>query len=130
MPTYKVTHETTAKPDAATLPAGAKVEEISPFPVLVTAHGRTLRVKDVTSSDVFAATVKFVAPSGEHQGIALTESQTREIAQALTKAADAARDARTERAKTARRAEVDRQVREFLRAPLSPFEYRSDPFRF
>ncbi|RSM66615.1 hypothetical protein DMH03_05800 [Amycolatopsis sp. WAC 01376] len=138
MATHKVTYETTDKPDPKALPTGAKVEQISPFPAVVTAHRRTLRVNRVVASDENAATIKITAEGGEAKGLPLTEAQAREIGETLIKAADIAARERVERekAEAARKAEanrlaarrnaayMDRLYRE-LRAPqyVNPFRF-------
>lgn len=139
MATHKVTYETTDKPDTAKLPKGAKVETISPFPALVSAHRRTLRVNRVADNDMHAATVKIAADNGEFKGLPLTEAQAREIGEALTKAADLAASERVAREKAAaakvaqdKRAAEARRLAEYLRAPLyrDPYPRLVDPFRF
>lgn len=142
MATHKVTYETTDKPDTAKLPKGATVETVSPFPALVSAHRRTLRVNRVADNDLNAATVKITTENGECKGLPLTEAEAREIGEALIKAAELAATERTAREKTAAaKAEKDRKARqavearrlaEYLRAPLyrDPYPRLVDPFRF
>ncbi|RSN58856.1 hypothetical protein DMH01_22880 [Amycolatopsis sp. WAC 04182] len=139
MATHKVTYETTDKPDTATLPKGAKVETVSPFPAVVTAHRRTLRVNRVEANDEHAATIKITADgTGDAKGLPLTEAQAREIGETLIKAADMAASERAarEKAEEARKAEsrrltarrnaayMDALYRE-LRAPqyVNPFRF-------
>ncbi|MEV6908071.1 hypothetical protein [Amycolatopsis sp. NPDC051071] len=138
MATHKVTYETTDKPDPKALPTGAKVEQISPFPAVVTAHRRTLRVNRVVASDENAATIKITAEGCDAKGLPLTEAQAREIGETLIKAADIAASERTarEKAEETRKAEsrrlaarrnaayMDHLYRE-LRAPqyVNPFRF-------
>lgn len=136
MATHKVTYETTDKPDTAKLPPGAKVEEVSPFPAVVTAHRRTLRVNRVEGFDANAATVKITADNGESKGLPLTEDQAREIGETLVKAADQAADqAAAERAKREKAAKARKLADERMAAArgadrlLSSLGYR-DPFPY
>jgi len=129
MATHKVTYETTDKPDAATLPPGARVEQISPYPAVATAHRRTLRVNRVKGCEGNAATVKITADTGESKGLPLTEDQARDIGETLVKAADEYAAERVKREKEAK-------MREFMAATVvaerrltstgygDPFPYR------
>jgi hypothetical protein len=139
MATHKVTYETTTKPDPKALPTGARVEEISPFPAVVTAHRRTLKVNRVEGNDMHAATVKISADTGESKGLPLTEDQAREIGETLIKAADKAAAGRVEREKAAKARKLDEERKAAARrvAPLldglfygTPRPYREYPFRF
>ncbi|MFF0144643.1 hypothetical protein ATK36_3175 [Amycolatopsis sulphurea] len=135
MATHKVTYETITKPDPKTLPTGAKVEQISRFPAVVTAHRRTLRVNRVQGGDGNAATVKITTDDGTAKGLPLTEDQAREIGETLVKAADESAAERTKREKAAKtRKLADERMAAARRADrllgnLGSLGYR-DPFRF